>query len=234
MGDLGFTYKNAVGQRLKGYHASGEQPVVIGVVKNFNYMDLKQKVSAQMFYQFPGHTPYHFFVRIQPGDPSKALASIEAAWKKVAPVYPLRYNFLDEDLNRFYQSEQRLGSIISWAGGISVFLACLGLLGLASLAAINRIKEIGIRKILGASLSTIVSLLTVDFLKLVLIAFVIATPLAWYFMNKWLQDYAYRINIGWQVFTVTGLALVVIALVATGYQAIKTAVANPVDSLRSE
>jgi putative ABC transport system permease protein len=234
MNDLGLTYKNVVGQRLTGYRTGGEQPVIIGVVKNFNYMDLKQKVTAQMFYQFPNHTPYRFFVRIQPGGPSKALASIEAAWKKVAPAYPLRYNFLDEDLNRFYQNEQRLGSIITWAGGISVFLACLGLLGLASLAAINRIKEIGIRKILGASLSSIVGLLTTDFIKLVLVAFVIATPLAWYFMNKWLQDYAYRINIEWWVFAVTGAATVLVALVATGYQAIKAGVANPVDSLRTE
>jgi putative ABC transport system permease protein len=236
MNELGWTIKNSVGRSLEGYANYGlaKPPVVIGIVRDFNYADLHQQVQPQIFDEFPFSQPYHFFIRVKPGDPSKALALIQTAWKKIAPEYPLKYNFLDEDLNRFYQSEEHLSNIIGWAGGISIFLACLGLLGLAALAAVNRTKEIGIRKVLGASVSTIASLLSRDFLKLVLIAFVIATPLAWYLMNKWLQDYAYRINISWWVFAITGLLVVLISLVTVSFQAIKAATTNPAKSLRTE
>ncbi|HMC84312.1 MAG TPA: FtsX-like permease family protein, partial [Chitinophagaceae bacterium] len=129
---------------------------------------------------------------------------------------------------------EKWSSIVGWAGGISIFLASLGLFGLAALAAVNRQKEIGIRKVLGASVATIVRLLSGDFLKLVLIALVIASPLAWYFMHNWLQDYAYRINIGWWVFAVTGSIALLIAFLTISFQAVKAAIANPVTSLRSE
>jgi putative ABC transport system permease protein len=128
----------------------------------------------------------------------------------------------------------RWSNIVGWAGGISIFLACLGLFGLAALAAVNRTKEIGIRKVLGASLTNVASLLSKDFLKLVIIALFIASPLAWYFMHNWLQDFAYRINIAWYVFVATGIAAVLIALLTISFQAIKTAIANPVKSLRTE
>jgi putative ABC transport system permease protein len=128
----------------------------------------------------------------------------------------------------------RLSHIVTWASGISIFLACLGLLGLAALAAINRTKEIGIRKVLGPSLSSLVGLLSKDFLKLVTVAFFIATPIVWVLMNNWLQNYAYRIHIGWWVFALTGMSIVAIAVLTTGFQAIKTAIANPVRSLRTE
>jgi len=141
---------------------------------------------------------------------------------------------LDEDFDRFYKSEERLGNIVGSAGTISIFLACLGLFGLAALAAVNRTKEIGIRKVLGAPVSAIVGLLSKDFLKLVVIAIVIATPVAWYFMNKWLQDYVYRVNISWVVFAIAGLLSTLIALVTISFQAIKAASANPVKSLRTE
>jgi putative ABC transport system permease protein len=195
---------------------------------------MRQQVQPQMFQEFSFYEPHHFFVRIQPGDPSKALATLQTVWKKIAPDYPLQYSFLDENLNRFYQSETRWSNIIGWAGGISIFLACLGLVGLAALAVVNRTKEIGIRKVLGASLSVIIGLISKDFLKLVLIAFIIASPLAWYFMNKWLQDYAYRINISAWVFVVTGTVIIIIALLVICVQAIKAAIANPVKSLRTE
>jgi putative ABC transport system permease protein len=146
----------------------------------------------------------------------------------------VKYNFLDESLNNFYKSEQRWSSIVGWAGGISIFLACLGLFGLVSLAAANRTKEIGIRKVLGASVTNIVALLSKDFIKLVTAALLIASPVAWYFMNKWLQDYAYRINIGWTVYVMSGIFAITIALITTSFQAIKAAIANPVKSLRTE
>lgn len=233
MNALGFSINNAIGQVLKGYGGKNA-PVVIGVVKDFNFLSLSQQVPPQMFHQFAGYEPNHFFVRIKPGDPSKALEDIMAAWKEIAPDYPIKYSFLDDDLDRLYQSETRFGDIVKLAGGISIVLACLGLFGLAALATVNRTKEISIRKVLGASVSTIVRLLLTDFLQLVAIAFVIAAPLAWYLMNKWLQAYANRIGIEWWIFALTGIAITCIALATLSYQAIKAAFINPVKSLKAE
>jgi putative ABC transport system permease protein len=147
---------------------------------------------------------------------------------------PFNYNFLDESLDNFYKTERKWSNIIGWAGGISIFLACLGLFGLAALAAVNRTKEIGIRKVLGASVSNIVGLLSKDFLKLVAIALFVATPIAWYFMHKWLQDFAYRISIGWWVFIAAGSVALMMAFVTIAFQAAKAGIASPVKSLRTE
>ena len=231
--DFGWSIDSAVGQPLTGY-SERLTPVVIGVVKDFHYRPLSEKVEPQMFHQFSDYAPHKFFVRIRPGDPSKALAALNKAWSSLVTDLPFKYDFLDESLNHFYRSEVRWSRIIGWAGGISIFLACLGLFGLAALAAVNRIKEIGIRKVLGASITGIVKLLSKDFLKLVLIALIIAAPLSWYFMHKWLQDFAYRINISWVIFAVAGLFGFGIALLTVGLQAVKAGVRNPVKSLRTE
>lgn len=233
MNDFGWTPQSAIGQKIAGY-ADDLTPEVIGVVKNFNFLSLSEKIEPQMFQQFHDYAPYKYFVKIEPGNPSVAIGAIKKAWARIAPGLPLKYDFLDESLNRFYKSESRWGNIISWAGGISIFLACLGLLGLAALAAVNRTKEIGIRKVLGASASNILSLLSKDFLKLVFIAFLIASPLGWYFMNRWLQNYAYRIHIGWMIFFIAGASAILIALITISFQAIKAAMANPVKSLKTE
>jgi putative ABC transport system permease protein len=235
--DFGWTMANAVGQELKGYFEEGSNhpnPVVIGVVRDFNFLSLSEKVGPQMFHQFHDYAPYKYFVRIKPGNPSAALADIGRVWKSIVPDLPLKYDFLDESLNRFYKSESRWSNIVGWAGGISIFLACLGLLGLAALASVNRTKEIGIRKVLGASVRDIIALLSKGFLKLIIIAFVIASPIAWYFMNNWLQDFAYRIHIGWLVFVAAGASALLIALLTISFQGIKAAIANPVKSLRTE
>ncbi|HEY2721415.1 MAG TPA: ABC transporter permease [Chitinophagaceae bacterium] len=237
MNDFGWTLQNATGQKLKGYlddENDPKTPIVIGVAANFNYLPFSNKIEPQMFQQFASYAPYKFFVRIQPGDPSRALATLQSAWKGLAPDYPLKYSFLDDDLDKFYKSEIRWSNIVAWAGGISIFLACLGLFGLAALAATNRTKEIGIRKVLGASPIVVIGLLSKAFLKLIVVALLIATPLAWYFMNKWLEDFAYRIHISWWVFVSTGGLTVVIALAVISFQSIKAAVVNPVKSLRSE
>ncbi|HUR11625.1 MAG TPA: ABC transporter permease [Flavitalea sp.] len=231
--DFGWTVDNAVGQPLTGY---GEKltPVVIGVVKNFHFRPFREEVKPQLFHRFSSYSPMKYFVKIRPGDPSGSLKTIGAAWKKVVPDFPFKYSFLDEDLDRFYKAEARWSSIVGWAGGLSIFLACLGLLGLAALAVLNRTKEIGIRKVLGASVTGIVSLLSKDFLWLILIAFVIATPLSWYFMHRWLQDFAYRIDITIWVFLIAGIAAIGISLLTVGIQAFRAAVGNPVKSLRTE
>ena len=233
---LGWTPGSAIGQQLKSMQ-SGDTvapPTVVGVVKDINYQAMDQAVQPQLFHAFAGGSPYYFFVRIHAGDPSKALAAIEAEWKKAAPGYSLQYNFLDEDLDRYYTSEVRLSHIIGWAGGVSIFLACLGLLGLAMLTALNRTKEIGIRKVLGASLPVIVGLISRDFLRLVSLAFLIATPLAWYFMHRWLEGYYYRIELSWWVFALTGAGILGMAWITVAVQALKAAKANPVKSLRVE
>jgi putative ABC transport system permease protein len=225
--------QNAVGQELKGY-SERLTPVVIGVVKDFHYRPFSEKVEPQMFHQFHDYAPYKYFVRIKAGDPAPALAAMNKAWAGAVTDLPFKYEFLDESLNRFYRSESRWSSIVGWAGGISIFLACLGLFGLAALAAVNRTKEIGIRKVLGASVTGIVGLLSKDFLKLVIIALLIASPIAWYFMHKWLQDFAYRISIGWWIFIAAGSLTILVALITICFQAVKAGMANPVNSLRTE
>ena len=236
--EFGWTLQNALGQKLTGYYedvsAVDKTPVVIGVVKDFNYLSFKEKIKPQMFHQFADYSPQKFFVRLKPGNPAPAIAAIQKIWSTLVPSIPLKYSFLDEDLERFYRNEEKINSIAGLAGGISIFLACLGLFGLAALAAVNKTKEIGIRKILGASVTGIVGLLSKDFLKLIVIALVIATPLAWLAMNKWLQDYAYRVNISWWVFVLAGIAALAVAIITISFQAIKAAFVNPVKSLRTE
>jgi putative ABC transport system permease protein len=233
MNDFGWTPQSAIGQKITGY-ADDLTPEVIGVVKNFNFLSLSEKIEPQMFQQFHDYAPYKYFVKIKAGNPSVALGAIKKAWTDVAPELPLKYDFLDESLNRFYKSEARWSNVIGWAGGIAIFLACLGLFGLTALAAVNKTKEIGIRKVLGASSIRIVALLSKGFVRLLLLALLIASPLAWYFMNKWLQNFAYRISIGWWVFIIAGSLALLIAFITISFQAIKAAVANPVKSLRTE
>jgi putative ABC transport system permease protein len=231
---LGLTPQEALGKQILG-RKNHKPRTIIGVTEDFNFEDLTRTVRPQLFSQPADFTPSRIFVRINPGDPSATLASLESAWKTIVPDdIPFSYSFLDEKFARFYESEKRWSSIVGWAGGISIFLASLGLFGLAALAAVNRTKEIGIRKVMGAGVISIVGLLSKDFLKLVIIALVIASPLVWYFMNDWLKDYAYRIHIGWWVFAVTGVIAVIIALLTIGLQTIKAAMANPVKSLRTE
>ena len=235
--ELGWPLKDCIGRKLEGYDKYGaENPTVIGVVRDFNYQALTDHVQPILFHEFAPKWQHltFFYVRLKPGDPSEALASVHSAWKKIASEYPLKYEFLDEDVNRFYEAETRLGYIISWAGGIAIFLGCLGLLGLSALAVANRAKEISIRKVLGASVSTIIRLISKDFLKLVLVAIIIATPITWWLMNKWLQDYAYRINIEWWVFAIACIGIIGVAMLTICFQAIKAAISNPMKDLRTE
>ncbi|HLP95700.1 MAG TPA: ABC transporter permease [Saprospiraceae bacterium] len=233
---FGWTNQSALGQQLAGYYEDPKKalPVVIGVVKDFNYLSLKQDIQPQMFHQFSDYQPFRFFVRIGPGDPFKTLDALKSAWVGAEPVLPFRYHFLDERLDQFYAAEKRLGNIISWAGGIAIFLACLGLLGLAALAVVNRTREIGIRKVLGASVAGITALLAKDFLKLVLLAILLASPMAYYFMDKWLADYAFRIKMQWWMFAGAGVLAILVAAFTVSLQSIKAALENPVKSLRSE
>lgn len=232
MRELGWTRQNTVGQEIKKFQ--GKTAHVIGVVKNFNYRPLTEEVKNQVFETSADKGYAHFYVRISAGNPAAALAVVKKVWNNAVPGIPMKYSFVEGDISNYYVNEQKWTSMVGWAGGLSIFLACLGLLGLAALAAINRIKEIGVRKVLGASIVNIINLLLKDFLKLILTSFIIASPIAWYFMSKWLQGYANRISIGWPVFLLAGVFTFGIALLVISFQAMKAAVANPVKSLRTE
>lgn len=232
MRSLGWNLGNAVGKTLKPFQ--GGTAVVTGVVQNFNYRPLGEPVRNQAFLTNTDRGFVNFYVRLRPGAPSRALGLIEKTWNSLAPGVPLKYSFLDEDINGYYLSEKNWSRIVAWGGGISVLLACLGLLGLAALAAANRTKEIGIRKVLGASEARVVVLVVKDFILLVAIAFLIAAPAAWMLMHRWLADYANRIEINWMVFVATGLFTALLAMAAIGQQAIRAAMINPVKALRSE
>jgi putative ABC transport system permease protein len=223
----------AIGIQIKKGREA-ETRTIIGVTADFHFESLTRGVRSQLFLQPANFKPSRFFVRIQSGDPSKALNNLESAWKQVAPELPFNYNFVDEKFARFYENERRWSTIVGWAGGISIFLACLGLFGLVALAAINRTKEIGVRKVMGASAGSIIGLLSKDFVKLILIALVISTPLTWYLMSGWLENYAYRITIAWWVFLGTGIAALCVALGTISVQGMKAALMNPVKSLRNE
>lgn len=205
---------------------------IIGVTKDFHFESLHQQVVPLAMGM---ETDYSWWsVRIAQGDTKAALTQLETVWKARFPDNPFRYEFLDDRFGALYVREQTQQLLFGIFAGIAIFISCLGLLGLSMYMAELRTKEVGIRKVLGASVSVIVQMLSKDFLKLVLIAICIAAPVSWWLMNAWLDDFAYRITIQWWMFAMAGLAAVVIALLTVSWQAIRAAVANPVDSLRDE
>ena len=174
------------------------------------------------------------YVKTTGRDAAKAIAATQQIWKKYEPEFPFKYSFLNDDYNKLYQSDEKMGLLIKIFATVAILISCLGLFGLITFTAQLKTKEIGIRKVLGASVPGITTLLAREFLLLVLIAFVIATPVGWLFMNNWLQDFAYRIPLNWWMFALAGISAVVIALITVSFQAIKAALANPVESLRTE
>ncbi len=205
---------------------------IVGVVKNFNFESLRQNIGPLVFVL--GYNKWVTTFKVSPDNVQSLLKDIESKWKSMAPGMPFRYQFLDESFDNMYRAEQRIGKVAISFAVLAVFIACLGLFGLATYMAEQRTKEIGVRKVLGASVANVAVMLSKDFIKLVLVASLIAFPVAWWAMNKWLQDFAYRVDIGWWVFVVAGLLAVLIAVITVSYQAIKAALANPVESLRSE
>jgi len=173
-------------------------------------------------------------VRINASNVTGVIAQIKDKWQGMAPHQPFDYSFMDEDFNKLYTTEERTGQIFITFAILAILIACLGLFGLVTYAAEQRTKEIGIRKVLGANVANIVTMISKDFLKLVLIASVVAFPFAWWAMNKWLQDFAYRVNISWWIFALAACIAVLITLITISFQAIKAAIANPVKSLRTE
>ncbi|MFC0514992.1 ABC transporter permease [Mucilaginibacter angelicae] len=211
----------------------GIQPYhIVGVVKNFNFSSLKDKIGPAALVYADDYGAIS--VRIKPSNIPAFIDQVQTKWKQLAPNHQFTYSFMDEDFDATYRSEQRIGQLFISFSALAILIACLGLFGLAAYAAEQRNKEIGIRKVLGASVTTIVGMLSKDFIKLVFIAILISSPIAWFMMNKWLQDFAYRVNIQWWVLAIAGAVAILIAFVTISFQSIKAALANPVKSLKSE
>jgi putative ABC transport system permease protein len=204
------------------------------VVKNFHFKDLHEKIEPFAF-RVHGSAGFNYLLaHVKAGSLDQSLSFLENTWKKLNPNEPFEYSFLDLDFQKNYEAESRQASLINYFTVIAIIISCLGLFGLATFTAEQRTKEIGIRKVLGASVAGLVGLLSKDFLKLVAIAVLIASPVAWYFMNQWLQNFAYRSPIPWQLFVLTSFLAMFIAFVTIAFQAIRAALANPVSNLRTE
>jgi putative ABC transport system permease protein len=223
----------AVGKDFRYGQFSGH---IIGVVKDFHFESLHQAITPLVFVLPPPSQGFYnnISIKISGKNIASSLETIKNTWQKFLPQLPYQSSFFDENFAKLYDSEQKQETIFTTFACIAIFIACLGLFGLSAFAISQRVKEIGVRKVLGASTTTIVSLLSKDFLKLVVIAAIIAFPIAWYAMHNWLQDFAYRISIHWWVFLLAAIAAAFIALITVGMQAIKAATANPVKSLRTE
>lgn len=224
-------FKSPVGQIIREGDTKWN---VVGVVKDFIYESPYEKISPLIIF---GPSSYFgvMHYKLNPANSTeKDLALAKDIFKKYNSQYPFEYHFIDEDYAKKFDEEKRTGTLAALFAGLTIFISCLGLFGLATYMAENRIKEIGVRKVLGASVTSITTLLSKDFLKLVIISFIIAAPIAWWAMNKWLQSYTYRISIEWWVFALAGLLSILIAIITVSYQAIKAAMANPVKSLRTE
>ena len=205
---------------------------VIGIVKDFNFSSLREAVKPLAF--IFGSDEGAMTLRLQGSDLTETLSAIEDKWKSVASDLPFEYSFMDVDFDQLYKGERQSGKLITYFASLSILISCLGLFGLATFMAEQRTKEIGIRKVMGASVTGITALLSKDFLKLVLIAVAIAIPVAWYFTDKWLQAFAYHIDVEWWIFVIASMLALIIALMTVSVQAVKAAVQNPVNSLRSE
>lgn len=214
-----------------------KQIPIVGVVYDFYARSLHSEIKPLAFYsQLPVEYELHIALKPEtsPNEWSKTIKQIEKAYKQVYPDEIFDCDFVDESIAKFYKAEQHTSTLLSWATGLAILISCLGLLGLVIYTTNQRIKEIGVRKVLGATVSQIVTLISKDFIKLVLLAFIIAVPIAWWGMNKWLQSFAYRTEISWWLFVTDGALMIVIALLTLGFQTIKAASANPVKSLRAE
>jgi len=220
---------NPIGKRFKLHDQNG---IIIGVVKDFHFASLKQKIEPAIFAYYPDMP--EMFIRTTGKNVSLAIAAAQKVFKQYNPGFPMDYDFLDDDYNNLYKADQQSGTLFSWFAGIAILVSCLGLFGLATYTAQVKVKEIGIRKVLGASVASITGMLSKDFLVLVALSIVIAAPIAWYAMNKWLQGFVYRVDVQWWIFVLAGLIALIIAFITISFQAVKAAIANPVKSLRSE
>lgn len=223
--------QDPVGKKFKLWETEG---TIIGVVKDFHFESMREVIKPAIFH-YTGREQYgKLYIKTTGQDASKAIAAAEEQWKKYNAGFDFQYSFLDEAYKKLYKTEMRTGTLYNIFSIIAIFISCLGLLGLVAYTAQVRTREIGVRKVLGATVPAIIRILAVDFIRLVAIAVVVAIPLSWYMMNKWMESFAYRTQIGWQVFAIAGTLAFLIAIITVSFQSVKAALANPVKSLRSE
>ncbi|WP_266368335.1 ABC transporter permease [Tellurirhabdus rosea] len=228
---MGLTARTALNKRVEFWGTKGR---IVGVVRDFHFRPLNVPIAPFILRYAPAEPYFQLLVRTRPGRTPEALAQIQALYARFEKDAPLSYGFVNEELDRQYRAEERTGQIMKYFAGLAIFVSCLGLFGLSTFTAEQRTKEIGIRKVLGASVASVVALLSKDFLKLVLIAFGLASPVAWWAVNRWLQNFAYRIDTEWWVFALAGLLAIAIALLTISFQSLKAALVNPASSLRKE
>ncbi len=231
---LGYDKNEAIGKSI--YFDMGEKTflTIIGVVRDFNYKSLHENITPYGILKLDNRLPRYFITNIQKDNVKGTLSDIQEAWNKINPDIPFTYSFLDQDFQKNYEREERTSSIIVAFTIVAIFIACLGLFGLASFTAEQRKKEVGVRKVLGASVTSVTALLSKDFLKLVVLAILISGPIAWFLGNRWLEDFAYHIDMSWWTFLLAGVVAILIALITISFQSIKAALSNPVNSLRNE
>lgn len=222
--------EDIIGKRFSQFGVEGE---IIGVLEDYHFKSLQQEIEPLTIQLGPTFARF-FSLSISVDNIPATIAALEAQWQTLAPQRPFNYFFLDEAFDQNYRAEERFGQLFIYFAGLAIFIACLGLLGLISYTVVQRTQEIGIRKVLGATESSIVRLLSQDFLALVLVAFVIASPIAWYALQQWLEGFAYRVAVPWWIFGLAGLSATLIAMLTVSFQSVKAATANPVDSLRNE
>jgi putative ABC transport system permease protein len=214
-----------------GFDSAGR---IVGIAKDFNFNSLHYKIETIFLFNQKDWGFGTLSVKVNGDKASQAIALIQKLWQENFPGHPLQYQFLDDHFKEVYRTDAQITQMVGILAFLAILISCLGLFGLASYSAERRIKEIGVRKVLGASMSSIVALLSKHFIKLVLIANAIAWPMAWYTVNHWMQDYAYRLPMTWWVFVLSGIAALAIALITVSFLAMKAAAANPVESLRTE
>jgi ABC-type antimicrobial peptide transport system permease subunit len=227
---------SAVGKTLHWMgDTSGTVVNVVGVVNDYVYGDMYGQSDPVMFFCVNMRDASNMYLRLKPNaNTEKVIQQVASVLKKDNPSYPFTYHFVDDQFNQMFQNEQLISKLSRVFAALAIIISCLGLFGLAAYTAERRIKEIGVRKVLGASITNITTLLSKDFLLLVLASCLVAFPLSWWMMHSWLQNYKYRIEISWWIFLIAGIVAILIALITVSFQAIKAAVANPVESLRSE
>ncbi|HEV7380331.1 MAG TPA: FtsX-like permease family protein, partial [Dyadobacter sp.] len=229
-------FEDPVGKKIFGYEDSELTKkvtyTIIGVVKNFHFESLRKNIGALSLILYKSNGSV--VLKMNGGTAPETVSQVEALWKTMAPGQPFNYRFMDQDFDHVYRSEQRVGQIFITFAAISIVIGCLGLFGLSAYTAERRMKEIGVRKVLGASVAGIVTLLSKEFLKLILISIVIGCPIAWFAMTRWLSDFAYHVELSWWMFAAAGTLAVLIALLTVSFQSIKAALMNPVKSLKSD
>jgi len=230
---------NPIGEKIIRARGEGEDPHIfniVGVIEDFHFQTLHRKIEPLFITSMEGPFPMHNYmmVKVSPENIKNTMSQMESTWAELAPDSPFKATFLDQNLKDFYETEQSSGMLFTVFTSLAIIIACIGLFGLVSYTTSQKTKEIGVRKVMGASVVSIILLLSKEFLKLILVALVVAVPITWYGMGLWLDDFAYRIDISPMTFILSGLGAIVIGCATVSFQSFKAAVVNPVKSLRAE